>query len=110
MTRWADRVGKKASHHGTTDEQRKRRFNPQDGECRGERRVFLCESIGDLFRSFDDPGLSDAYRILCGRLVSSIASMTGRLPFVPQDKLVVGILFFTSLNQEHLGELGKRHG
>lgn len=106
----SNRVGEKSSHQGTGDEQREGRFDPQYGECRGERRIFLCQSTGDLFSSFDDPGFPGVHWIFCCWSVAWIASMTGHFPFVPQDKLVVGIMFFTGLNQEHLGELGKRHG
>jgi hypothetical protein len=71
--------------------------------------MFLCQSIRDLVSSLDDPRFPGTRGIFCGCSVSRIVSMTRRLPFVSQDKLVLGIMFLTGLNQEHFGKLGKRH-
>lgn len=71
--------------------------------------MFLCQSLGDSFSPFNNPSLTGTRGIFSGSIVSWIVSMPRRLPFIPQDKLLIGIMFFTGLNQEHLGKLGKRH-
>ncbi len=71
--------------------------------------MLLRQSIDNVLGPFNNPSFTSPHWIFCGRAVSRIVSMARQFPFVPQDKLVVRVMFFAGLNQEHLGKLGKRH-